>query len=456
MLIIAVAGIPPHNGSASELIEGQVLVQLDWGESIEPLIGGFDGASLDTVSQINVFLISFPDSVPVDTIIEHLINIPAVLGVQPNFKHGVPEVNQISQSFSDQSSPSFLRGESPPSFYEQPGTYSIGLDSAHAVATGEGVVVAVIDNGLDFSHPLFDSALQDSGYDFVDHDPDPSEEVGDVYGHGTFVSGLVLLAAPDCMLIPYRAFDENGWGNSFAICKAIYQAIEDSVDIINMSFGLYEDDPVISLAVNDAYSDTIVMVASVGNDSSSQQLFPAAYTEVMAVSAIDTLELVAGFSNYGSYVDICAPGVKVYSALPGAYEWGTWSGTSFSSALVSGVCALILHQRPTLTAGETHDIARLSARTELNWGTIFPPDLYYGHGCIDATRALTGWACGDADNSWAVNVADLTYLVAYLFNSGPAPPVIEVSDVDGNGSVNVADITYMVEYLFLGGPEPAC
>lgn len=456
LMITFAFGATTHYMDASELIEGQVIITVAGTYGVEQLIEDFDGVSLDTIVDINTFLISFPDSLPVDSVIQILLPRPGVLAVQPNFILGVPEVNQISQSFPDESQPVFLRGESPPSFYEQPGTYSIGLDSAHLIATGQGVVVAVIDNGLKLTHPLFDGALEDTGYDFVDHDFDPSEEPGVMYGHGTFVSGLVLLSAPDCKLVPFRAFDENGLGNSFNISKAIYQAAEGNVDIINMSFGLYQEDPLVAMAVDDAHEQGIAMIASVGNDSTSQQLFPAACTEVMAVSAIDTLELIAGFSNYGDYVDVCAPGVNVYSSLAGECEWGTWSGTSFSTPLVSGICALVLEQAPTLTAGEIYETIRLSARTELNWGTVIPPDQYYGYGCIDAFRALTAWTCGDANNSQRVNIADLTYLVQYLFRGGPPPPIMEAADVNGDSRINVADLNHFVSYLFASGPELIC
>ena len=456
LLIPVVFGVATDDAAANGPMEGQVVVQIDWCYLIEPFIADFGGISLDTIIDINTFLIGFPDSLPVDTVIQILLPRLGVLTVQPNFMLGVPEVNQISQSFPDESRPGFLRSENPPSYYEQPGTYSIGLDSAHLIATGQDVVVAVIDNGLELTHPLFVGALQDTGYDFVDHDFDPTEEPGDMYGHGTFVSGLVLLSAPDCKLIPYRAFNENGRGNSFDVSKAIYQAIEEGVEIINMSFGFYQADLIVVTAVSYAYEQGIVMIASVGNDSTSQELFPAAYTEVMAVSAIDTLELIAGFSNYGDYVDVCSPGVNVYSSLPGEYEWGTWSGTSFSTPLVSGICALVLQQGPTLTADEVYETIRVSARTELDWGTITPPDPYYGYGCVHAWRALTAWICGDVNNSRKVNITDLTYLTEYLFMGGPPPPTMEAANVNGNDGVNVADLNYLVSYLFRSGSGLIC
>lgn len=442
---------------ADDIIAGQVLLQIEWNYQIEPLIGDFNGISLDTIIDINTFLVGFPDSIPVDTIIQILLPREGVLTVQPNFYLEVPEVNQISQSFPDESAPPFLRGESPPSYYGQEGMYQIGLDSAHTVVTGDGIVAAIIDNGLDFNHELFVGAVADTGYDFIDNDSMPIEEPGEMYGHGTFVAGLLLLAAPDCKIIPLRAFNGDGWGNSFAISKAIYQAIADSVDIINMSFGLYRSDAIIELAVQDAYDNGIIMVASMGNDSSSTLMYPAAYSQVFAVSAIDTTELIAWFSNYGSYVDLCAPGVALYSSLAGVHPWGIWSGTSFSAPLVSGIFALMLEYLNFSSVDEAYQTLRQTARTELLWGNVTPPDQYYGSGCVDAWGALMdSWCCGDVNNSREINVADLTYLVNYLFKGGPPPAIVQAADVDGNGELNIADVNYLVAYLFKGGSEPTC
>jgi subtilisin family serine protease len=455
LLIINALTLIPQKLSAENPTPGQVVVQIDWGIPIEPFLIEFGGISLDTIIDINTFLVGFPDSLPIDTVIQILLPQQGVLLVQPNFSFGVPEINQISQSFPDEFYPSFLKGESPPDFYEQPGSYALGLDSAHLLSTGTDVVVAVIDNGLDFTHPLFEGAVADTGYDFVGNDPMPTEVEGSMYGHGTFVAGLVLLTAPDCRIIPLRAFDENGMGNSFYVTKAIYWAIDHGVDIINMSFGMYQEDPVMSLAIQDAWQQNIVMVASVGNDSTAQPMYPAVLPEVMAVSAIDTLELVAWFSNYGSHVDVCAPGVNIYSCLAGQYDWGTWSGTSFSAPFASGVAALILEYIPSFNIDDIYETIRQSARTELDWGTVTPPDIYYGYGCVDAFEAVLAWRRGDADVSGQVNIADLTYIVDYLFSGGPPPAVSPLlADFTCDNQINIADISELVGYLFHGGASP--
>ncbi|MEW5995415.1 MAG: S8 family serine peptidase, partial [Candidatus Zixiibacteriota bacterium] len=248
-----------------------------------------------------------------------------------------------------------------------------------------------------------------------------------------------------------------GMGTSFSVAQAIYQAINDSVDIINMSFGMYSNDPTISQAVADAYQQGIAMVASAGNDSTDSPAYPAALSEVLAVSAIDSAEYVAGFSNFGSHVDISGPGVDVYSALAGEYEWGTWSGTSFSAATASGISALSLDADTLLTVSGLYERLRQTARTDLTWGTVTPPDQYYGYGVVDAWAAVTYQGGGSASSA-AVTVTDVTFIVAYLFNGGPAPYPLEAGNIDGivgpGGPVDVADLAYLITYLFKSEATP--
>ncbi len=450
----------PEGPQAGERMADQLVIQMHRSMSVDELVQGLHGEPIDTIPRINAFLVRFFENVSLDSLMEVLKEKTGVVAVQPNFIVGMPEVNQFSQSFPDESRPPYVSGESPPNYYGQPGDYSLEVDSAHTVAIGSGVVVAVIDNGIDFSHALFAGALEDDDFDFIGNDSDPSEESGTQYGHGTFVAGLVLLTAPGCTILPLRSFDASGQGTSFSVADAIYYAMQDSVDIINMSFGTYDYDLIIANAVQDAFQQGIALIASVGNDSTGQSLYPADFSQVLAVTAIDTSELVAGFANFGAYLDICAPGVDVYSSLAGEFDWGTWSGTSFSTAFISGVCALVIQAKPTLTVTELYQTIRYTARVDLAWGTITPPDIHYGYGLVDAYNAVTSTRCGDMDGSFRVTVADITYLTDYLFNGGPAPvdPVAANADAsrEQEDAVNIGDLTFIVEYLFLGGPAPRC
>jgi subtilisin family serine protease len=256
------------------------------------------------------------------------------------------------------------------------------------------------------------------------------------------------------VILPLRAFDSEGIGNSFAVAEAIDYAVMQGADIINMSFGMYTANDVLSNAVDAATSAGVTMVASVGNESVQQATYPAAYDDVVAVSAIDTLEQAAFFTNGGDYVDVCAPGVNLYSSLTGPWDWGTWSGTSFAAPLVTGATALLLSIRPDLSPTGVSETLRQSARTELVSGTVITPDLLLGYGCIDAFSASLAYARGDVDNSGAVDVGDLVRLAGYMFGDGEAPEVsLRMADINCDSTLDISDVVRLTGFMFQGG-EP--
>ncbi len=221
---------------------------------------------------------------------------------------------------------------------------------------GRKVRVAVIDTGLDMNHPLFAGRIAGPIFDFVDNDGSPQEEPGgNGYGHGTFVAGLIALTAPQATIMPLRAFDKDGIATSFTIAKAIRHAADNGAQVINLSFGLLEQDTFIKDVLSYAYSRTY-MVAAAGNDNQNTIHFPATHkSKTLGVTSVTDGDLKAAFSNYNADVQVAAPGVNLYSAYPGN-RWAWWSGTSFSTALVSGEAALILSLRPSLNRSAVNSI----------------------------------------------------------------------------------------------------
>ncbi|MFZ5980582.1 MAG: S8 family serine peptidase [Candidatus Zixiibacteriota bacterium] len=435
---------------------GQVVFKAKRGFRIEKAIEAFDGVPEDTIKSTCTYLVSFPDRFLVSSVIEYLEQYVEVEQVQPNYMMELPEIFQISQSFPDQGQPSFLEGEEPISYYEQSGISLTKRDPANVLSTGKGIVVAVIDNGVDTTHPLFEGYLVKDLYDFVDNDVYPVETEGKLYGHGTFVAGLIRLMAPEAIIMPLRVFDGNGFGYAFSVSEAIYWAIDNKADIINMSFGFASNNPVIETAVNDALAAGIILVAAVGNDSSEIIKYPAAYDSVIAVSSLDTLGNIADFANFGPGVDICAPGVSVYSSLAGEYRWGRWTGTSFSAPLVSGACALTLGKKYGLTPGQANAHIRKAANKNINLhrtsgGEI---DVTLGIGTLDAFEAVVAWCRGDFDNSDKRDIADITALIRYLYGRGKPPEAGEtLADCDCNGIIDITDISLLIKFLFITGVE---
>lgn len=420
---------------------------------------------LDSIPLFRTFLVETTNADSTEAMLNDLSNNASVTAAEPNYEVSLPENYQMSISFPDDNAPPLLEGVEPSSFYDQPATYAIGVDEAQTLSTGNGITVAVIDNGVDFAHPLLAPRLLTTGYDFIDDDDNPGYEEGAVASHGTFVSGLIVRVAPDAKVLPIRAFDGDGFGTSFAIAKSIYYAVERGADIVNMSFGMFDSSMIIANACKTASQSGLSLVAACGNNSTSQPTYPAAYKNVIAVSGIGPDDVHADFSNFGEYIDVCAPAVDLYSCLAGDdYDWGTWSGTSFAAPLVSAACALTLELNPSLNAPAMEYHIRESATVDLQWGTVVPPDVYYGYGRIDVAKAvftandpsLTS-IYGDMNGSGNVDAADVVHLAAQIRGQKPVANPRANPDLNCDGTVGMEDVEFLINYIYHNGPTPdAC
>jgi thermitase len=294
--------------------------------------------------RMHLFRLQTSDSRTVEQVIAELGTNPAVEWVEPNFLAKVPELDSLDQEstpFIDQESVPFIDGSSPSSFFTQYAYTLTQANFAKAVANnGSGVTVAVIDTGIDAGHPVFRNFAQ--GYDFLSNDWNPAEVSGGPgYGHGTMVAGIIVLVAPQARIMPIRAFDSNGSATTSDITSSIFYAVDSGAKVLNLSFSLTSNSTSLYWAISYALSRGVVVVASAGNTGTSYPRYPAAYSGVLSVGATDQYDRRASFSNYGSYVEVGAPGVNLYSAYPGN-RWASWSGTSFAAPLVSGQAALRL------------------------------------------------------------------------------------------------------------------
>ena len=167
------------------------------------------------------------------------------------------------------------------------------------------------------------------------------------FGHGTMVAGLIHTIAPSAKILPLKVFDANGFGNSFRIAQAIIYAVNQNASVINMSFGLGTRSALVDDAVDYAWHNGVVLVASVGNTNTKvDKIYPAGDHQVIGVASTDFNDQKASFSCYGPAADVSAPGQSLISPYP-AGLYAVWSGTSASAALVSGEAALLL-TRPDL------------------------------------------------------------------------------------------------------------
>lgn len=282
-------------------------------------------------------------------------------------------------------------------------------------AQGAGVIIAVIDTGIDRNHPdIRDHIWIDSGEvpgDSIDNDNDGL--IDDVFGwnffdstqdtmelrasaqtsiagHGTFIAGLIALIAPSAKIMPIRAFSPDGVSDAFSVAQGIKYAVDHGARVINLSFGSTEDTPVMHDAVTYAHQRGVLLVAAVGNEGKGNDTapqFPANWSlEVMGIAALDDNNRKAGFSNYGSHVSVSAPGVNLISLYPqlnNVPDYATWSGTSFAAPLASAQAALILENNPRRNARDVIE----STATNVDGSN---PGLggKLGKGRIDPLRAL--------------------------------------------------------------------
>jgi len=255
-------------------------------------------------------------------------------------------------------------GTDPLTWTSQPAVTQLRLGDAHKISRGAGAVVAVLDTGVEATHPALAGRLL-PGYDYVDDDSTPQEMTNGVdddadgaidesYGHGTFVSGTVALVAPEAKIIPMRVLDSDGRGNAPVVAEAIDDAVASGADVINMAFGspLKPLNNRLRDAIKRARQHGVVVVASAGNEGGQEESYPAAMVECIAVGA-ETADRQgwASFSNRGSWVDVTAPGTAIVGPFPGG-RYARWNGTSVAAPLVSGQAALIVTAHPTLDAGK--------------------------------------------------------------------------------------------------------
>ena len=241
-----------------------------------------------------------------------------------------------------------------PEFDRQYAPSQVDSDRAWDTTLGDSSVrIAVVDTGVQYDHPdLSGNFGSDTGRDFVDDDQDPYPDVASDEYHGTHVSGCAAAVVDNgtgvagqgnSTLISGRALDETGSGSTSDIADAVEWAADQGAAVINLSLGGGGYTSTMKNAVSYAVDNGALPVAAAGNGGTSSVSYPAAYSECVAVSAVDSAEQLASFSNYGSEVELCAPGVDVLSTTTearGSYE--TLSGTSMATPVVAGVAGLTL------------------------------------------------------------------------------------------------------------------
>jgi thermitase len=263
---------------------------------------------------------------------------------------------------------------------------TIGAPSAWDVSTGSGITVAILDSGVDATHPDLVSQMV-PGWNFYDNNSNTS----DVYGHGTKVAGVVAALGNNSMgvagvafnarLMPIRVTDTSGYASISALANGLTYAADHGARVANMSFAVQSYSTVIAAAQYFMNKGGVVM-NSAGNSGVLDSTAPS--DALVSVSATGSTDVRASWSTYGPYVDVAAPGVGIWTTTSGG-GYGSVSGTSFSSPLTAGVAALMMSANPHLAPSQIVSMLKSSA-DDLGTAGF---DNYYGYGRVDASRAVS-------------------------------------------------------------------
>ncbi len=288
-------------------------------------------------------------------------------------------------------------------------------------ASGNGITVAVTDTGIDNTHPdivsniwtntgeIANNGIDDDnngyiddtfGWDFLNNDNNPVDD----NGHGTHVAGTIAATgnngtgiigvAPSAKVMAIKGLGSDGNGDVSKLSEGILYAARNGADIINASWGGNGYSQVLKEAVDFASSMGVVFVAAAGNNNADAMLHaPSNLNNVIAVAAVDSQDIKADFSNWGSRIDVAAPGVDILSLRaagtskgnPVGANYTRLSGTSMAAPHVSGVAALILSHHPDFSNDQVRSVLRCSAADIMSSGF----DYATGYGRVNAVKALS-------------------------------------------------------------------
>ncbi|MEJ5185823.1 MAG: S8 family serine peptidase [Candidatus Geothermincolales bacterium] len=349
---------------------GHLLAQDGW----EMLVGGREGR------RGPILKLRLKDSTGVEEACRALLSSPLVKRAEPNGTVRLAEVD-VSATYSND--PLLSRQ------WNLGGGWGVRALEAWDLCRGSGdLVVAVVDTGVDFSHPELVGRLL-PGYDFYEDDPYPQDE----NGHGTHVAGVICAATDNGMgiagidwrakIMPLRALGPDGNGTVDAVVKSVSRAVDGGARVINMSLISSTNSGILADVLADAHSRGCFLVAAVGNQGDTRVNYPAGHTYIVGVGSTDRNGNRSSFSNYNDKVDFAAPGEGIYGTWTGR-GYKLLTGTSSAAPHVSGAALLLLADQPDSMPDEVFQRLRDSARDRGSPGY----DGEYGWGIVDLYAAL--------------------------------------------------------------------
>lgn len=322
------------------------------------------------------------------------------------------------------------------------GVAHIGSQAVHDQGIyGAGVKIAVLDTGIDYNHEDLRSNYK-GGYNFVSNNSDPFDD--NTISHGTHVSGIiaaqkngfgVIGVSPNASLYAVKVLDASGSGAASWIIAGLQWAVDNNMNIATMSLE-GPDSITLHNAVDNAYNSGVLLVAAGGNNNGGSVLYPGAYGSVIAVSATDANDQIAGFSSIGPEIELAAPGVNIYSTVRGGYAY--MSGTSMAAPHVTGDAALIYSTNFPDVNGDglrnNKDVRELLHNAK-DLGTA-GKDNIFGYGLVDALMSVSGIPATPPNSPPALTIN----LTLKRTSASPDGDIQKVNLSKGNYSINIRNV----------------
>ncbi len=460
--------VPEITGGA---VGGELLVGFKAGVSNQQIRGLYQAHGMTELEQLynanDVRRVRVPEQAA-DAVAKALANNPMVQYAEPNF---------VASTFFQPNDPLYP--------YQWHLTNSdeggINVETAWDTTSGAGVVVAVLDTGVAYENhrdstgdyyvaPDLANSHFVPGYDFINNDAHANDD----HSHGTHVAGTIAQStdnskgvsgvAFDASVMPVKVLGQDGSGTYSAIANGIRWSADNGADVINLSLGADSPSKTLEDALAYAYGQGVTIVAAAGNGGKDGVSYPAAYDEyVIAVSATRYDEQLAPYSNYGSGIDLAAPGGDLSVDQNGdghpdgvlqntfnpstkdtsAFNYWFFEGTSMAAPHVAGVAALVVSQGVT-DPSLVREALQASAKDKGPTGV----DIYYGHGIVDAAGALAWLESNSTPTNTAPTANDDTVttdedhavVIDVLSNDGdPDGDAVSISSVTqpSGGSVTI-------------------
>ncbi len=360
--------LPLAHATDEAKIANQIIVKINplAGVTINDINVTYSTTTLKTLApELGIYLLQVPAAQNADSLMTQMIADTRLLYAEFNYIGEAPEGNPRNIS---------AWGGFDDSVYRQQSSLAyLGVSQAHNITRGSGVIVAVIDTGIQLDHPALKQHILSTGYDFVDGDSVPDDvgngldddadnAVDEMLGHGTHVAGIIHLIAPEAQIMPIRVLNSDGFGEFFALAESIDYAVTHGANVINLSLGSSNSSDMLEEAIERASQRGVLVIAAAGNLNTNTHQYPAAEDCSLSVTSVNPEDVKSSFANYGSWITLAAPGEAIYSAFPGN-GYASWSGTSMATPFVAGQAALI---RAVAPSADVLQIAALIFDTSKN------------------------------------------------------------------------------------------